>query len=57
MRLGLSLLFYLNKPFKFAIERVSRIGVDRIEIVDEGPHELNEKRVYAIKGYLFMYPS
>jgi len=46
MRLDLSLLFCFNKPFKFAIERVSRIRVDHIEIVNESPHELNEKLVY-----------
>ncbi|MBS7660155.1 MAG: sugar phosphate isomerase/epimerase [Candidatus Bathyarchaeia archaeon] len=49
MRLGLSMLFCLGEPFSTAIKCLDKIGVDHIEIVDEGLHALNSRRVSMLK--------
>ncbi|MEM2913486.1 MAG: sugar phosphate isomerase/epimerase family protein [Candidatus Bathyarchaeia archaeon] len=49
MRLGLSMLFCLNEPFAALIERLGKIEVDHVEIVDEGIHSLNARRVSMLK--------
>jgi len=49
MRLGLSMLFCLKEPFPEVIKRLSRVDVEHVEIVDEGPHELNSRRVEMLK--------
>ncbi len=51
MRLGLSMLFCLNKPFNTLVKYLSKINlnVEHVEIVDEGAHTLNSRRVNVLK--------
>lgn len=49
MHLGLSMLFCLNEPFAALIERLGKVEVDHVEIVDEGIHALNSRRVSMLK--------
>ena len=52
MKLGLSLLFVWNKPLKKAIRALRRAldeGVELVELIDEGPHSLNKKRIPFLK--------
>lgn len=55
MKLGLSLLFALGKPLKKALPVLRRAldeGVELIELVDEGPHRLNKRRLPFLKREL-----
>jgi sugar phosphate isomerase/epimerase len=49
MRLGLSMLFCLKEPFPEVIKQLDRVDVEHVEIVDEGPHALNSRRVRMLK--------
>ncbi|RLF08807.1 MAG: hypothetical protein DRJ69_05855 [Thermoprotei archaeon] len=52
MKLGLSLLFAWNRPLKKAIRALRRAldeGVELVELIDEGPHSLNKKRIPFLK--------
>ncbi|MBS7607332.1 sugar phosphate isomerase/epimerase [Candidatus Bathyarchaeota archaeon] len=49
MRIGLSTLFCLGKPFQAVIKRLNEFDVEHVEIVDEGPHALNNLRVSLLK--------
>ncbi len=49
MNTGLSMLFCLGEPFQLALKRINEFDVDWIEIVDEGLHTLNTKRVDVLK--------
>ncbi len=49
MRLGLSTLFCLNESFRVAMKRISRINIEHLEIMDEGAHMLNSRRVDMLK--------
>jgi len=49
MKIGLSMLFCLNKPFSSVIRRLNEFDVDCVELVDESLHALNPKRVDALK--------
>lgn len=48
MRLGLSTLFCFNEPLRNALQRINRMGVEHVEIVDEWPYDLDERKVEAI---------
>jgi len=55
MRLGLSLLFALSKPLREALPALHRAldeGVELVELVDEGLHRLNKRRVSLLKREL-----
>jgi len=55
MKLGLSLLFALNKPLKKAVSSLHRAldeGVELVELVDEGLHALNRRRLPFLKREL-----
>jgi len=52
VRLGLSMLFCLNKPLKSALETLSQVEVEHIEVVDDGMHELNSRKIKAIKEFI-----
>ena len=45
MELAISALFCLHKPFEKAISDLVDVGTRCIELVDAGPHTLNETRV------------
>lgn len=49
MHLGLSTLFCLREPLSAAIKLLDKISVNHVEIVDEGPHALNRRRVSMLK--------
>ncbi|MEM1586000.1 MAG: sugar phosphate isomerase/epimerase [Candidatus Bathyarchaeia archaeon] len=52
MRLGLSTLFCLNKPLKSTLRILSQVEIEHIEIVDEGAHELDGRKIGAIKKFI-----
>lgn len=49
MRLGLSMLFCLGEPFSAVIKLLNKIDVEHVEIIDEGPHALNSRRVNVLR--------
>jgi sugar phosphate isomerase/epimerase len=48
--IGLSMLYYLDEPFKKMIERLHKAETAYIEIVDDGFHTLNKQRVSILKS-------
>jgi len=48
-QIGLSMLFCLGEPFKTLLKRLHEVDVDTVEILDEGFHTLNNRRVKALK--------
>jgi len=48
--IGLSMLFCLGEPFPSLLEHLRKVDVRHVEIVDEGSHTLNSKRVEALKN-------
>lgn len=49
MSIGLSMLFCLGEPFSSLVKRLNEVEVKCVELVDEGLHTLNKKRVNALK--------
>ncbi len=47
--IGLSMLFCLGEPFPSLLERISEVDVRHLEIVDEGSHALNKRRIESLK--------
>lgn len=47
--IGLSMLFCLREPFPSLLRHLREIDVRRVEILDEGLHALNSRRVGALK--------
>jgi len=45
LRIGVSMLCHLGKPFKYMVESIPRMGASYVEIVDDGWHELDKRRV------------
>lgn len=54
-KIGLSTLFCLDKTFKRMVEGILRMDTPYIEIVDEGLHALNKKRVQILKELAASY--
>lgn len=52
MRIGLSMLFCLNKPLRSALKYISHIDIEHLEVVDEGLHELNNRRTEIVKRFV-----
>jgi sugar phosphate isomerase/epimerase len=50
MKVGLSMLFCLGEPFKSLMERLHQVDVSHVELLDEGLHRLENKRVKALKN-------
>lgn len=48
-KVGLSMLYCLGEPFGKMVERISNVKTKYIEIVDDGWHTLNKKRVAALE--------
>jgi len=48
-KVGVSMLFCLNEPFNRMVQRLGKMQTQYIEIVDDGTHELNKKRVSTLK--------
>jgi sugar phosphate isomerase/epimerase len=53
--IGLSTLFCLGEPFKKMIERILEVDATHIEIVDEGLHELDKKKVRILNELAASY--
>jgi len=49
VKIGLSMLFCLGEPFTSVLKRLKRINVHHVELLDEGLHTLNGKRVKALR--------
>lgn len=49
VKIGLSTLFCLGEPFSIMIKRLRKVDVSYVEIVDDGLHALNHKRVKILK--------
>jgi sugar phosphate isomerase/epimerase len=47
-RIGLSMLYMLSEPFKKMVKQLGKTPTKRIEIVDDGYHALNKKRVKSL---------
>jgi sugar phosphate isomerase/epimerase len=43
------MLFCLNEPFTALMKRLGKVEVEHVEIVDEGIHALNDRRVSLLK--------
>jgi sugar phosphate isomerase/epimerase len=58
-RIGLSMLYMLSEPFTKMTKQLSKTPVPHVEIVDDGTHTLNKKRVAtlneAAKSYNLKY--
>jgi len=48
-QIGLSMLFCLGEPFPSLLKHLQKVDVRHVEIVDEGSHTLNDRRVKALK--------
>lgn len=49
IEIGLSMLFCLSKPFSFLIKRLREVDVQHVELLDEGLHTLNSRRIKALR--------
>ncbi|RLI35600.1 hypothetical protein DRO55_04990 [Candidatus Bathyarchaeota archaeon] len=49
MRIGLSMLYCLGRPFPQLLTELERVEAGCVELVDEGGHSLNERRVRALR--------
>jgi len=47
--IGLSMLYCLGEPFPSLGRRLQKVAVERVELVDDGWHALDQKRVRALK--------
>jgi len=48
-KLGLSMLYCLGEPFQEMIDRLAKAEVEYVEIVDDGFHALNKRRVSVLR--------
>ena len=44
-KIGVSMLYCLSEPFSKMLKRLARVDVQLVEVLDEGLHELDKKRV------------
>jgi sugar phosphate isomerase/epimerase len=49
-KIGLSMLFCLGEPFKSLMKRLREVDVSHVELLDEGLHRLENKRIETLKG-------
>ena len=45
MKIGISTLYNITKPLEYAIKRILKLDTKLVEIIDDGLHALNKKRV------------
>lgn len=48
-KVGVSMLYCLGEPFNRMVKRLGTLGTRYVEILDDGTHELDKKRVSALK--------
>jgi len=49
IKIGLSMLFCLGEPFSSLVIRLREVDVRHVEVLDEGLHSLNSRRVKALR--------
>jgi sugar phosphate isomerase/epimerase len=49
-RIGISMLYCLSEPFSRMLKRLAKLDVQLVEVMDEGLHELNSKRVAKLNA-------
>jgi sugar phosphate isomerase/epimerase len=49
LKIGLSMLYTLSDPFNVMLKELSKAETNIIEIVDDGTHALNQRRIQALK--------
>ncbi|MFQ6074143.1 MAG: sugar phosphate isomerase/epimerase family protein [Candidatus Bathyarchaeia archaeon] len=49
IEIGLSMLFCLSEPFTSLLKRLEKVDVRHVELLDEGSHTLNDKRVKELR--------
>ena len=50
LKIGLSMLYTIGEPFERMVEQIPKTGARYVEVVDDGAHVLDEKRVLALKS-------
>ena len=48
-KIGLSMLYCLNKPFKSVMKILTNLNIKNVELVDEGLHALNIRRIKNLR--------
>jgi sugar phosphate isomerase/epimerase len=48
-KVGISMLYCLGEPFNRMVRRLGAMGTKYIEILDDGTHDLDKKRIAALK--------
>ena len=49
VKVGVSMLYALGAPFQKMVKHLGSVGTRYIEILDDGTHELNQKRIELLK--------
>ncbi|RJS76619.1 sugar phosphate isomerase/epimerase [Candidatus Bathyarchaeota archaeon] len=49
MKVGLSMLYCLGQPFSSLLKQLETVEVSNVEVLDEGLHALNDRRVHSIR--------
>jgi sugar phosphate isomerase/epimerase len=49
-KIGVSMLYCLSEPFHRMLKRLAKVDVQLVEVMDEGLHELSEKRVAKLNA-------
>jgi len=49
IKIGLSMLFCLGEPFSSLMQRLREVDVHHVEVLDEGLHALNSRRIKALR--------
>jgi len=49
IRIGLSMLYCLGEPFSSLVKRLREVDVRHVELLDEGLHALNSRRIKALR--------
>ncbi len=48
-KVGVSMLYCLGEPFNRMVKRLGKMDTKYIEILDDGTHDLNKKRIALLK--------
>jgi sugar phosphate isomerase/epimerase len=54
-KIGVSMLHCLGEPFNKMVKRLGSIGTRYVELLDDGTHELDQKRVATLKEFSKSY--
>ena len=48
LKIGISMLYTLSEPFAKMVKRLNKVETSYVEVLDEGLHTLNKKRVFTL---------